>query len=70
MNTKGRIHNVAFMPYSYNANEFVYKFKFMLNSDEKVNTKINIWFDFIFGINQFNKDNINRNFNKYCYGQM
>ena len=73
LNTKGRIHNVEFMPYAYNAYEFVYKFKFMLNNDEEVNTKINMWFDFIFGINQFNKDNINgkglRNFNKYCYGQ-
>ena len=45
----------------------------MLNTDEEVNTKINMWFDFIFGINQFNKDNISgkglRNFNKYSYGQ-
>ena len=73
LNARGRIHNVEFVPYAYNAYEFVYKFKFMLNNDEEINTKINMWFDFIFGINQFNKDNINgkglRNFNKYCYGQ-
>ena len=73
LNDQGRIHNVECLPYADNAYEFVYKFKFMLNNDEEINTKINLWFDFIFGINQYNKDNINgegiRNFNKYCYGQ-
>ena len=73
LNEQGRIHNVQFAPYAYNPYEFVYKFKFMLNNDEEVNTKINMWFDFVFGINQYNKDNISgkglRNFNKYCYGQ-
>jgi hypothetical protein len=70
---EGRIHNVECSPYADNAYEFVYKIKFMLNNDEEINTKINLWFDFIFGINQYNKDNISgkglRNFNKYCYGQ-
>ena len=73
LNNNGRIHDVEFFPYADNAYEFVYKFKFMLNNSEEINTKINLWFDFIFGINQFNKDNISgeglRNFNKYCYGQ-
>ena len=70
---RGRIHNVYFSPFADDPYEFIYKFKFMLNNDEEINTKINLWFDFIFGINQYNKDNINgqglRNFNKYCYGQ-
>ena len=73
LNEQGRIHNVECLPYADNAYEFVYKFKFMLNNNSEINTKINEWFDFIFGINQYNKDNINgkglRNFNKYCYGQ-
>ena len=72
-NFGGRIHNVEFKPYANNAYDFLYKFKNMLNTNEEVNTKINEWFDFIFGINQFNKDNISgnglRNFNKYSYGQ-
>ena len=73
MNEKERIHNVHFAPYAYNAYEFTYKFRYMLNNDEEVNSKINLWFDFIFGINQYNKDNISgkglRNFNKYSYAQ-
>ena len=73
LNERGRIHNVECLPYADNPYEFVYKFKFMLNNNEEINTKINLWFDFIFGINQYNKDNISgqglRNFNKYCYGQ-
>ena len=68
-----RIHNVHFAPYAYNAYEFTYKFRYMLNNDEEVNSKINLWFDFIFGVNQYNKDNISgkglRNFNKYSYAQ-
>ena len=72
-NFGSRIHNVEFKPYAKNAYDFLYKFKYMLNTNEEVNTKINEWFDFIFGINQFNKDNISgnglRNFNKYSYGQ-
>jgi hypothetical protein len=73
LNDQGRIHDVECFPYADNAYEFVYKIKYMLNNDEEINTKINLWFDFIFGINQYNKDNISgkglRNFNKYCYGQ-
>jgi len=69
----GRIHNVEFSPYAENAYDFIYKFKYKLNNDEEVNTKINEWFDFIFGINQYNKDNKIgkglRNFNGYSYGQ-
>ena len=73
LNNQGRIHDVECFPYADNAYEFVYKIKFLLNNDEEINTKINLWFDFVFGINQYNKDNIIgkglRNFNKYCYGQ-
>ena len=73
INENNRIHNVQFAPYAYNAYEFIYKFRYMLNNDEEVNSKINLWFDFIFGINQYNKDNISgkglRNFNKYSYSQ-
>ena len=73
LNKTGRIHNVKFSPYADNAFEFIYNFKGRLNNDEETNTNINLWFDFIFGVNQFNKDNIYgeglRNFNKYCYGQ-
>ena len=73
INYGGRVHNVEFRPYANNAYDFLYKFKNMLNTNEEVNTTINEWFDFIFGINQFNKDNISgkgfRNFNKYSYGQ-
>jgi len=73
LNDNMRIHNVQFAPYAYNAYEFTYKFRYMLNNDEEVNSKINLWFDFIFGINQYNKDNISgkglRNFNKYSYAQ-
>ena len=73
LNKTGRIHNVKFSPYADNAFEFIYNFKDRLNNDEETNTNINLWFDFIFGINQFNKDNMYgeglRNFNKYCYGQ-
>ena len=69
----GRIHNVEFKPYADNSYDFIYKFKYMLNNSEEVNTKINEWFDFIFGINQYNKDNKTgkglRNFNGYSYGQ-
>ena len=69
----GRIHNVGFKPYGENPYDFTYKFKYMLNNKEEVNTKINEWFDFIFGINQYNKDNKCgkglRNFNKFSYGQ-
>ena len=70
---RGRIHNVEFKPYASNAYEFYYIFRFMLNSNEEVNTKINEWFDFIFGINQYNSDNQKgkglRNFNKHSYAQ-
>ena len=73
LNKMGRIHNVKFSPYASNAYEFVYDFKYRLNNDEGINTNINLWFDFIFGINQYGKDNIYgeglRNFNKYCYAQ-
>ena len=73
LNKMGRIHNVKFSPYASNAYEFVYDFKYRLNNDEGINTNINMWFDFIFGINQYGKDNIYgegfRNFNKYCYAQ-
>ena len=68
-----RIHNVELKPYANNAYDFVYKFKYKLNTDEKINSKINEWFDFIFGINQYNKENYEgtgfRNFNKYSYAQ-
>ena len=73
LNNQGRIHNVECYPYADNAYEFVYKFKFMLNNNEEINTKINLWFDFIFGVNQYNRDNLTgdglRNFNKYSYAQ-
>ena len=73
VNNNGRIHNVKFSTYVENAYEFIYDFKFRLNNDEKINNNINMWFNFIFGINQYNKDNINGkgflNFNKYCYSQ-
>ena len=73
LNKTGRIHNVKFSPYASNAYEFIYNFKNRLNNDEETNTNINMWFDFIFGVNQYGKDNIYgeglRNFNKYCYGQ-
>ena len=73
LNKLGRIHNVKFSPYASNAYEFIYDFKYRLNNDEETNTNINMWFDFIFGVNQYNKDNINgeglRNFNKYSYAQ-
>ena len=73
LNNAGRIHNVKFNKFAENAFEFVYKFKYRMNNDEEINTNINMWFDFIFGVNQYNKDNIYgeglRNFNKYCYGQ-
>jgi len=69
----GRIHNVTFLPYAENPYEFIYNFKDRLNNDEETNTNINLWFDFIFGVNQYNKENTSgegfRNFNKYCYGQ-
>ena len=69
----GRIHNVGFDRYGDNAYDFIYNLKFLLNNDEEVNKKINEWFDFIFGINQYNKDNKFgkglRNFNKFSYGQ-
>ena len=73
LNKLGRIHNVKFSPYASNAYEFIYNFKYRLNNNEETNTNINMWFDFIFGINQYSKDNLYgeglRNFNKYCYGQ-
>ena len=73
LNYGGRIHNVEFNPYAKNAYDFTYKLKFKLNTNEEINGKINEWFDFIFGINQYNKDNLTgkglRNFNKYSYGQ-
>ena len=73
LNKIKRIHNVKFSPYAENAYEFTYNFKDRLNNNEETNTNINMWFDFIFGVNQYNKDNISgdgfRNFNKYCYGQ-
>ena len=69
----GRIHNVWFSTFGNNTYDFIYKFKYMLNNNEEVNTTINGWFDFIFGIEQYNKDNKTgtglRNFNKYSYGQ-
>ena len=72
-NKMGRIHNVKFSPFAKNAYDFVYEFKYNLNNDEGINTKINMWFDFIFGVNQYNNDNKYgeglRNFNKYCYAQ-
>ena len=73
LNKSGRIHNVKVSPYASNAYEFVYDFKYKLNNNADINTNINMWFDFIFGVNQYNKDNQFgagfRNFNKYCYGQ-
>ena len=73
MGIGGRIHNVEFDHYGHNAYDFLYKFKYKLNNNEEINMRINEWFDFIFGINQYNKDNITgkglRNFNKYSYSQ-
>ena len=73
LNKMGRIHNVKFSSFAKNAYDFVYYFKNYLNNDEETNTNINLWFDFIFGVNQYTKDNIYgeglRNFNKYCYAQ-
>ena len=43
LNEQGRIHNVECLPYADNAYEFVYKFKFMLNNNSEINTKINEW---------------------------
>ena len=68
-----RVHNVIFKPYAKNCYEFTYKFRSLLDSGEDINSKINEWIDFVFGVNQFTKDNIKgngfRNFNKHCYGQ-
>ena len=68
-----RVHNVSFNPYANNCYEFTYKFRSLLDSGEDINSKINEWIDFVFGVNQFNKDNTKgngfRNFNKHCYGQ-
>ena len=63
-----RVHNIFFKPYCNNPFEFSYLIKNLINNNIEINNNINKWFDFIFGINQFNKDNISgkglRNFNK------
>ena len=53
LNNQERIHNVNIFPYADDPYEFIYKYKFKLNNDEEINTKINLWFDFIFGKNQY-----------------
>ena len=67
-----RIHNIQLEPFAKNGIEFCYNLKNKLNNDLEINKSINLWFDFIFGVNQWSnepKDNFLRLFNEYCYAQ-
>ena len=67
-----RIHNIVLEPYAKNGIEFCYNLKNKINYDFEINKTINLWFDFIFGVNQFadgTEDNFLRLFNEYCYAQ-
>ena len=51
---KKREHNINFAPYAENGIEFCYKFLDEINNNPEINSNINKWIDYIFGVNQFN----------------
>ena len=70
--SSGRINNINVIPYADNIFGFVYKIKKNINYNEKINNQINKWFNFIFGCNQYNKENKGngfRNFSLESYSQ-
>ena len=72
LKNKIRIHNILFEPYAKNGIEFCYDLKNRINNDIKVNENINLWIDFIFGVNQWSStpmENPLRVFNQYTYAQ-
>ena len=72
LKNKTRIHNLNLKPYAQNGIEFCCKIKNRMNYDIEINKKIQQWFDFIFGVNQWSsnpKDNLFRQFSQYSYAQ-
>ena len=72
LKNKIRIHNIGFEPYAKNGIEFCYDLKNRINNDTKINENINLWIDFIFGVNQWSSnptENPLRVFNEYTYAQ-
>ena len=72
LKNKTRIHNIFFEPYAKNGIEFCYDLKNRINNDIKINESINLWIDFIFGVNQWSStptENPLRVFNEYTYAQ-
>ena len=79
-----RVHNISFQPYAENPFEFCYLIKDLLNNNEEINSQINKWFDFIFGVNQLGNFSLNKNisfeerekcrklrkFNTYSYAKL
>ena len=79
-----RVHNISFQPYAENPFEFCYLIKDLINNNEEINSQINKWFDFIFGVNQLGNFSLNKNisfeerekcrklrkFNTYCYAKL
>ena len=79
-----RVHNISFLPYANDPFQFCYLIKDLMNNNIKVNSEINKWFDFIFGINQLGnytsdknmnyqereKFRVLRKFNSHSYGKL
>ena len=51
-----RIHNISLSPYAENGIEFCYDLLDKINYNLEINSNINKWIDFIFGVNQFNNE--------------
>ena len=69
---KIRMHNVELKPYANNPVEFCYKLRNEINFSSNINKNINLWFDFIFGVNQWTDDPTKskiRLFNEKTYAQ-
>ena len=59
-----REHNMNFSPYAKNGFEFCYDLLDQINNNIEINSNINKWIDFIFGVNQFN-NNMNTRKNSF-----
>ena len=62
---KKREHNINFAPYAENGIEFCYKFLDEINNNPEINSNINKWIDYIFGVNQFNSNSKEFKYRKF-----
>ena len=71
---KKRVHNTMFTPFGNSPEEYVYNMRNMLNHNAYVQTHIQLWFDYVFGVHQVKiNPEFNGvgycNYNQYCYEQ-